>query len=109
MSLPKNAFNYEIPDQMLECLHSLKAIDNYNQVTSVIAEIFANFKGMVEALSESNEKNKRTKMLNSVDKILEFVLKEQKKRGQGLKILTPNQNGYNITNFFSTIKSRKQF
>ena len=48
-------------------------------------------------------------MLNSVDKILEFVLKEQKKRGQGLKILTPNQNGYNITNFFSTIKSRKQF
>ena len=78
MSLPKNAFNYEIPDQMLEYLHSLKAIDNYNQVTS---EIFAYFKGMVEALSESNEKNKRTKMLNSVDKILEFVLKEQKKRG----------------------------
>ena len=78
MSLPKNAFNYEIPDQMLEYLHSLKAIDNYNQVAS---EIFAYFKGMVEALSESNEKNKRTKMLNSVDKILEFVLKEQKKRG----------------------------
>ena len=48
---------------------------------------------MVEVMSEGNEKNKRTKMLNIVDKILKFALEEQKQkqRGQGLKILIPNQ------------------
>ena len=39
-------------------------------------------------MSESDAKNKRIKILNIVDKILNFTLKEQ--RGQGLKILTPN-------------------
>ena len=46
---------------------------------------------MVEVMSEGNEKNKRTKMLNIVDKILKFALEEQKQRGQELKILIPNQ------------------
>ena len=41
-------------------------------------------------MSESDAKNKRIKILNIVDKILNFTLKEQKQRGQGLKILTPN-------------------
>ena len=46
---------------------------------------------MVEAISEGNEKNKGKKILNFVDKILNFTLKEWKQQGQGLKILTPNQ------------------
>ena len=42
-------------------------------------------------MSESDEKNKGRKILNIVDKILNFTLKERKQKGQGLKTLTPNQ------------------
>ena len=45
---------------------------------------------MVEDMSESDEKNKARKILNIVDKILNFTLKQQKQKGQGLKTLTPN-------------------
>ena len=41
-------------------------------------------------MSESDETNEGIKILNIVDKILNFTLKEQKQRG-GLKILTPNE------------------
>ena len=91
MNLYKNIFNYEMPDEMLEYLHSLKTISNYNQATSLIEESFADFKDMVEAMWEGNEKNKRTKMLSIVDKILKFALEEQNQRAQGRKILIPNQ------------------
>ena len=64
--------------------------DDYNQATSIIEESFTDFKDVVENMSESDAKNKRIKILNIVDKILNFTLKEQKQRGQGLKILTPN-------------------
>ena len=76
---------------MLEYLRSLKTIDDYNKETSLIEENFTDFKNMVEVLSKGNKKNKGTKILNIVDKILIVTLKEWKQRGQGLKILTPNQ------------------
>ena len=76
---------------MLEYLRSLKTIDDYNKETSLIEENFTDFKNMVEVMSKSNKKNKGTKILNIVDKILIVTLKEWKQRGQGLKILTPNQ------------------
>ena len=41
-------------------------------------------------MSESDGTNEGIKILNIVDKILNFTLKEQKQRG-GLKILTPNE------------------
>ena len=41
-------------------------------------------------MSESDEINEGIKILNILDKILNFTLKEQKQRG-GLKILTPNK------------------
>ena len=41
-------------------------------------------------MSERDETNEGIKILNIVDKILNFTLKEQKQRG-GLKILTPNE------------------
>ena len=50
-------------------------------------------------------KNKRTKMSNIVDKILEFALKEWKQRGQGLKILTPNQMLSRLPIFLAQIKA----
>ena len=75
---------------MLEYLRSLKTIDDYNKETSLIEENFTDFKNMVEVMSKGNKKNKGTKILNIVDKILIVTLKEWKQRGQGLKILTPN-------------------
>ena len=70
MNLFKNIFDYETPDEILEYLHE------YNQETSLIEESFKDFKDMIEAKSEGNEKNKVKKILNFVDKILNFTLKE---------------------------------
>ena len=76
---------------MLKYLLSLTTSDNYNQATSLNEESFTDFKDKVQIMSEGNEKNKKTKIMNIVDKILNFALTERKQRGQGLKILTPNQ------------------
>ena len=70
MNLFKNIFDYETPDEILEYLHE------YNHETSLIEESFKDFKDMIEAKSEGNEKNKVKKILNFVDKILNFTLKE---------------------------------
>ena len=79
INLFKNVFNYETPDKMLEYLHSLKKIDNYNQETSVIEESFQDVKDEVEIMPEGDKKNKRIKFLNIVNNILNFTLKERKK------------------------------
>ena len=79
INLFKNVFNYETPDKMLEYLHSLKRIDNYNQETSVIEESFQDVKDEVEIMPEGDKKNKRIKFLNIVNNILNFTLKERKK------------------------------
>ena len=42
-------------------------------------------------MSEGDKKNKEIKILNIVENILNFTLKERKKIGKGFKILTPNQ------------------
>ena len=76
---------------MLKYLLSLTTSDSYNQATSLNEESFTDFKDKVQIMSEGNEKNKKTKIMNIVDKILNFALTEWKQRGQGLKILTPNQ------------------
>ena len=76
---------------MLKYLLSLTTSDSYNQATSLNEESFTDFKDKVQIMSEGNEKNKKTKIMNIVDKILNFALTERKQRGQGLKILTPNQ------------------
>ena len=86
----KNVFNYKTPDEMLKYLPSLKTTDNYNQATSLIEENCTDFKDEVEIMSEGDKKNKGVKILNIIENILNFTLKERK-IGQGLKILTPNQ------------------
>ena len=91
MNLFKNVFNYEMPDEMLKYLHSLKKIDNYNQKASLIEESLIDFKDEVEIMSKSDKKNKRIKILEVVDNILNFTLIERKKIGQGLNILTPTK------------------
>ena len=39
----KKEFNYEMPNKMLEYLHSLKTTDDYNQATSITEKIFTDF------------------------------------------------------------------
>ena len=65
---------------MLEYIHSLKKIDDYNQATSLIEESLTDFKDEVEIMSKGDKKNKGIKILNIVDKILDFTLKERKKK-----------------------------
>ena len=91
MNLFENVFYYETPDKMLKYLHGLETTDNYNQATSLIEENFTDFKDEVEIMSEGDKENKGIKILNITENILNFTLKERKKIGQGLKILTPNQ------------------
>ena len=61
MNLFKNVFHYETLDEMLEYLHSLKKIDNYNQETSLIEESFTDFKDEVEIMSKSHKKTREQK------------------------------------------------
>ena len=91
MSLFKKVFNYKTPDQMLQTLHSLETAGSYNQAARSIEDSFEDFGDEVKAMSRSDEKNKGIKILNITNKILNFSLKKQKQKGQGLKILTPNQ------------------
>ena len=86
----KNLFNYESPDKMLKYLHSLETIDDYNKVASLIDEGFINFGDKVRYELRGDKKDKGSIILNIVDNILNFTLKEQKS-GRGLKILTPDQ------------------
>ena len=74
---------------MLKYLHSLKTADNYNRATSLMEENFTDFKDEVKIMSEGDKKNKRVKIMNIMENILNFTLKEQK--GEGLKILNLNQ------------------
>ena len=76
---------------MLQTLHRLETVDSYNPATSFIEDNFTDIGDELKAMSEGNEKNKGTKILNIVNKILNFALKERKQAGHGLNILTPNQ------------------
>ena len=80
MSLFRDVFNYETPEQMLQTLHGLETVDNYNQTTSFIDDDFTDFRDKFKAMSEGNEKSEGTKILTIVDKILDFALKERKQR-----------------------------
>ena len=75
---------------MLEYLHGLKRTEDCNQAISIIEESFTDFKDMVEDVSESDEKNKEIKILNIVDKILNF--KGTKTKRTRLKNINPKPN-----------------
>ena len=56
-------------------------------------------------MSEGDKKNKETKILKIVDKILSFTLKDQKQRGLGWKILTLNQMLSRLPFFLAQLKA----
>ena len=71
----KNVFNYEAPDKMLKYLHSLKTITIIKQ-HPLLKKVLQILKIWLKICQKVMRKNKRTKMSNIVDKILEFALKE---------------------------------
>ena len=72
---------------MLQILHSLESA-NYDQVTFSIEDNFDNFSNVVMNMPKGCKKNKGIKILNIVSKIFNFISKDQKQKGNGLKILT---------------------
>ena len=57
MSLFRRVFSYKAPGQMLQTLHSLEAVGNYNQATSFIEDNFVEFEDSVKTMG-GDEKNK---------------------------------------------------
>ena len=97
--------DYQSPSNMYKKLSKTK--DAVNVWVDFIKKVLSKSKRIIEytpkydaAKIEENEK-----IIVTVERILEFNNKIQS--GQGLKILTPSQMLRKITNFFSSIKSRK--
>ena len=91
MSSFEGVFGYDTPDKMLQTLHNLKSFDSYNQEAFSIEDMVMEFGDRVKKMQEGAEKNEGKKILKTVNPILDFNLNKRKERGQGLKILTPNQ------------------
>ena len=104
MSLFEEVFGYDTSDKMLQTLHSLKTVDSYNQEAFSIEKIVVRFGNRVKKMTEGPKKNKAQKILKIVSKILDFNLNERKQRGQGLKILTPNQMLSRLPNLLAQLK-----
>ena len=56
---------------------------------------------------EETENEKPNQILETVNEILDFNKENQKQRGSGMKMLTPNQMLSRLLIYFSSIKSRK--
>ena len=76
---------------MLKYFHDLEETSDYNQATFSIEGNFEKFSNAVKNIPKVDKKNNRIIILNIVSKIFNFITMEQKQRGQGLKVLTPNQ------------------
>ena len=74
---------------MLHTLYSLPG-DSYNHATFSIEDNFDKFGNVVMNMPKVYKKNEGIKILKVVVNIFNFISKEPKKRGQGLKILTQN-------------------
>ena len=72
MNLFKEVFGYDMPDKMLQTLHSLKRVDSYNQAAFLIGVIVVDFVGWVKKMSEDVDKNKGKEVLKIV-RFLNFV------------------------------------
>ena len=72
MNLFKEIFGYDMPDKMLQTLHSLKRVDSYNQVAFLIGVIVVDFVDWVKKMSEDVDKNKG-KEVSKIVRFLNFV------------------------------------
>ena len=96
-------FGYKIPSEMLSDLVNSDKKEN----TDLEASSRNRAEDLINEVLKTDEDEAKKYILNettaAVEGILEFNEKHQNQKGQGLKILTPQQTA----NFFSSIKSRK--
>ena len=96
----KRYFNFQMPTAMLKALYTFNDRKKNNELVNIIKIGLSDLKNEIEMMPEDKIKiEKPFEIVDIVEKILEF--NKQNQQGQGLKILTPNQN------FFSSIKCRK--
>ena len=84
-------FDISVPTALLKKLYETKSKNKNNELVELIKVKWSNLKDKTEEMSKEEMENKKTdKILKIVKEILDFNQLEQQK-GEGLKILTPNQ------------------
>ena len=90
-------FKFQRPSDMLKSVYKTNDKKNNNKLVNIIKSGSSDLKNETEDMSEvKKEIEKPSEIIDIVKEILKF--NKQNQQGQGLKILT---------NFFSSIKSRK--
>ena len=83
-------FNFQRPGAMLKVWYTTSNKKKNNNLVILIKSGFSDLKKETENMSEEGKEiEKPNEIIDIVEKILEF--KDQTQRGQGLKILTPDQ------------------
>ena len=84
-------FDISVPSALLKKLYETKNKNKNNELVELIKVKWSNLKDKTEEMSKEEMENKKPdKILKIVKEILDFNQLEQQK-GEGLKILTPNQ------------------
>ena len=98
----KNYFKFQRPSDMFKNLYQTNDIEKNSKLVSVI---FSGLKDLKEEIKEMSEEEKEIEKPDKIVEIVREILKfnKQNQEGKGIKILTQT-----ITNFFSSIRSRKQ-
>ena len=83
-------FNFQNSSDMLKNLYQINDKENKNKLVNVINSGLKDLKEKIkEMYEEERENEKPDKIVKIVKDILRFI--KQKREGQGIKILTPNQ------------------
>ena len=96
LELFKNYLNYPSPSNIYKALNETKSLEE-NNTHIALTNVLTNFKNKAKNMAENE-------IVNIVEKILDFDKKKTKRR---FKNSNTKSNAQHITNFFSTIKSRK--
>ena len=87
----KDYFDLVVPSALAKKLYETKNKNKNNELVELIKVRWSNLKDETEKMSKEEIENKKPdKILKIVEEILNFNQLEQQK-GEGLKILTPNQ------------------
>ena len=88
--LLKYYFEFQMSSAILKTLYNLNDRSNNNLLADAIKNRLSNLKNKIKKMSKDEiEIEKPYKIVNIVEKILEY--NKEKQEGKGLKILTPNQ------------------
>ena len=88
----KKHCKFVVPSALVKQLYKIKNKNKNNELVNVINSGLSNLKDEIKEMSEDEIENEKLyKILEIVEKILDFNKEIQNPPGKGLKILTPNQ------------------